>query len=101
MASVEHIFEEIGGFHVFQLIMIAWVYSIKFMVSFDTSSSMSVIIECGDFFLCDFGIVDLLCCCCHWCWWCFFVVFFSVAVNVVGCGNSIAVIVAVVVGVFC
>ncbi|KAK3775405.1 hypothetical protein RRG08_013250 [Elysia crispata] len=33
MVSIEHIFDEIGGFHFFQLLMIVWVYSIKFMTA--------------------------------------------------------------------
>ncbi|RUS75784.1 hypothetical protein EGW08_016445 [Elysia chlorotica] len=33
MASIEHIFDEIGGFHRFQVLMIVWVYSIKFMIA--------------------------------------------------------------------
>ncbi|RUS89294.1 hypothetical protein EGW08_002968, partial [Elysia chlorotica] len=33
MVAIELIFDEIGGFHLFQLVMILWVYSIKFMIA--------------------------------------------------------------------
>lgn len=36
MVAIEQIYDEIGGFHWFQLVMVVWVYSIKFMIAWST-----------------------------------------------------------------
>ena len=50
MDAIEHIFDEIGGFHWFQVVMIVWVYSNKFMVSFVTTEIQNYLLgREGDF----------------------------------------------------